>query len=302
MFIPRIVGVFVLVSFIGGCAKMPAKDSPPQMTSDAKNETIAAIKSAAKIDRKTEVIEQIMVESGLDHSIEQLPSQVAVGFDQQPSPPIDNNKRNKFREHLVQAYDATKMKNEIRGYLIANYDHKKFPEFLALLKTPLAQKLTALEKEAQTPEAQQDMMQRGNIIMSQVTPERLDLVRQLEEATKATESGLIVQMMMTAVTMNNLNKIVPTAQKITQEQIKQNLGQIRAQSVYPMRQYMHLLMVYAYNSVNDGELQQYVTLSKSDVGQWSIDLLNNAMINASEGVANDLAMRLEKEFVVSNAL
>jgi len=302
MFTLRIVGAFVSFSLIVGCAQTPPRESLPQMAMEVKSEAATTVKSVGKVDSKIEIIEQIMVESGLNYSIEQLPDAVAMGFDQQPPPPIDNNKRMKFREHLIKAHDTEKFKKSVKDYLSEHYDAKRFSELLTLLKTPLVQKMTALENEAQTPESQQGMMQRGNLIMSQAAPERLDLARQLEEVVKATESGVIVQMMLVTVTMTNLNKIVPVAQQITQAQVMQNLEQIRAQSMYPMRQFMHLFIVHAYRSVSDEELQQYIALYKTNIGQWSIDLLNNAMIKASEGVANDLETRLEKEFVVSNAL
>jgi len=136
----------------------------------------------------------------------------------------------------------------IVGHLDEQYEPKRFSEFLALLRTPLAQKMIALEMEANTPQAQQEMMQMANIVMGQASPDRLELARRLDEATRATETALDMQMMIVEAMMTNMNKIAPPSQRLTEVQLEKMLEQMRLQTVFPARQYTLLNIVYTYRS------------------------------------------------------
>lgn len=251
---------------------------------------------------KTRIINQLIDDSGMREIIEQLPTMVAMGFDQQPPPPINRDKYNKFRENYIQVFDPVKIRETVANNFNVQYEAKRFSELLALVNSPLAKKMTSLEVESSTPQAQQEMMQMGNIIMGQASPSRLELVQQLDEAMSATEVGVDMQMMMTEAMMANMNKIVSPAQQMTDEQLKQGLSQMRMQSLFPARQYTQLNFVYAYRTVSDADLKEYIQLYQSEIGRWSIKLMRNAWLEVSENVATDLAGRIQKEFIEENAL
>jgi len=258
--------------------------------------------SAVESKDKTRIINQLIDDSGMKEMIEQLPAMVAVSFDQQPPPPINRDKFDKFREHFIQVFDPVKIRRTVTNNFSAQYEAKRFSELLALVNSPLAKKMTALEVEASTPQAQQEMMQMGDVIMGEASPSRLELVQKLDEVMSATESGLDMQMMMTESMMINMNKIVPSTQRMTEEQLGQMLNQIRMQSLFPARQYMQLSFVYAYRTISDSELNEYIQLYQSEIGRWSVSLMREVWLNVSENIATDLAGRIKKEFIEVDAL
>ncbi len=296
----NVVSIFLFAALLGGCSQ----NSPKESSSSAglKSQAEAAVESSLQAQGKQAVIDQTMVESGMDDGIEQLPAMVAMGFDQQPVPPIGRREYEQFRESLLQAFDPARVRQIVVDHLAAEYEPERYSALLAMMKTPLAKKMTALEMAANTPQAQQEMMQMGNIIMGQVSPERLELVRKFDEAASATETGVDMQMMMARVTMTNLNRIVPPAQQMTAVQLDQMLVQMRAQSIFPARQYTHLNMVYAYRTVSDDELRAYLELHQTELGRWSTRLIRDAWMKVSEQVAADLAQKMERSFVENNVL
>ncbi len=303
MTIHKVVGVLVLISLIGGCAQTPTKDDlSSKITSTIENKETVAIKTVTKKESKAEIIEQIIVESGLDDIIEQLPDLVAMHLDQQPIPSINKEQNAKFRENLVLANDPEKVKKVVTNHFNSHYDAQRFPEFLALLKTPLAQKMTALEIEMQSAQAQQAMMQQGNIIMGQLSSDRLALVRKLDEVTESTAIAVDMQMMMATIIMSNQNRLVPAAQQMSKTQLAQTLEQIQLQSVFPAQQFINLSMAYTYASISDDELNEYIDLYQTEIGQWSIKLARNAMAKMSEVIATDFSQRMENDFVANNSL
>ena len=302
---------FALAMLVGGCAQSPSRnlssDSMPKTGDDTEFPAGSSGTSPLPLGHiddaaKNSVIEQIMDESGWDEMIEQLPAMVAMGFDQQQPPPIKRDEYEKLREILLQAFEPERIRKTIVGHLNERYESKRFSKFLTLIRTPLAQKMIALEIEANTPQAQQEMIQMGNILMGQASPDRLELARRLDEATSATETALDMQMMMSEAIMTNMNKILPQAQRMTEAQLEQMLEQIRLQSVFPARQYTQLSIVYMYRSVSDEELGQYIQLHESETARWGTALIRDAWMKVSEDISVDLAERMKNSFIENNAI
>jgi len=291
----RLIIISILVMVVS-CTHQPKNQSPLELPS--------AINARSKVTElnKTDLIEQIMMKSGMTEMIEQLPGVAAMGFDQQSPPPINQREYEKFRGIYLQAFNSSMIRETITNYLNDHYEAKRFTELLAMLRTPLAEKMTELEVQSSSVESQQQMMQSANTIMGQVSPERLALIRQLDQVQQATQSMLAMQMTMTQAMMVNANKIVPEKQQLSEKNMAELLDDIRKQSLFPAQQYIQLNMVYAYRAATDAELENYITLYKSKVGRWSIELLNEAWVNVSEAISTKLATLMTQNFVRQNAL
>lgn len=253
-------------------------------------------------NKKTNIINKIMADSGMDALVYQLPAVVAMEFDRQPPPPVNRERFDKFRENVLQAYAPDKVRQSFVNYLSDHYDPERFSKLVELLESPLAKKMTALEVEAQTAEGQQAMMQMANIIMGQVSPQRMAMVQRLDEVQQATEMLVDIQVMTAKAMMSSMNEIVPQDQRMSAKELSQRLEQLRVQAIFPARQYMHLNMVYAYRSTNDDELSQYIQLHESEVGRWSANLLRNASMSVYDNISAELAETMKMAFVENNAL
>ncbi len=284
-----------LIALLSACAQTPSQQTTAPHSSTAEQ-------VGTHTESRGAVIHQIMRDAGIDEIVEQIPAMVAMGFDQQPMPPVNQRDYLAFRDSLIRAFDPPTIRQDFSDYLRQQYDARQYAELLAMLKQPLVAKMTALELESQTPEAQQELMQFANVMMGQVSPERLALMQRLDKSLQATEISVDMQVMMARATMEGINTLVPAAQRIPAKQMEQMLEQMRAQAIYPTRQGTLVQFVYAYRPVTDAELQQYIQLNESPLGLWTTELFRNAWIAVTEGVSARLAKEMKNKFVEQNAL
>jgi len=298
----RVIFISIMsLGFFSGCTQSEKK-SISEAGSSLTSSTTNMSDGAHSIDSKQSIINQIMSESGLDEMLAALPESVAMGFDQQPKPPMSSKNSNQFRQNLIDAFDADDMRKTIVLYLDSHYEPENFSAFLAMLKKPSIQKMTRLELDSQKPQAFQEMMQSGNVIMGQTSQKRMELVRTLDRVTSSSETAVDMQMMMSSAMVVNMNKIVPSNQRMTKNQLQEMLAQMRTQSLFPTQQLLHLNMVFAYRTISDVELEAYIEEHDSALGRWATELFLAAWLKASEDVAFRLSDLMEKTFVKENAL
>ncbi len=104
------------------------------------NALLLKVQDLREAGSKNSVINQVIYDSGMGHMIEQLPAMVAMGFDQQPLPPISRNKFDKFRESYIQSFDPEKTRKTIKDSFGAQYEEQRFSELLTLMNSHLAKK------------------------------------------------------------------------------------------------------------------------------------------------------------------
>ncbi len=296
-----VAGAFISAVLISGCTQIPTQSLSSDLSSKAVVNSILDAGNIAQSQSQQEIIDEIMFESGMDEGIEQIAAMVAMGSKQPPPPMVKIEDYEKFTANMVQVLDPVKIRKIIVGHFNENYEAKEFSEFLAFLKTPLAQEMTALELASQMPEAQQEMMRTRDTMMREVSPERLALVRQIDEATKATETMVDMQMMMGGIVQRNMNKIMPREHRMPEGQLEKMLEEGRMRSMFPARQYMEVSMVYAYRSIDNDELKKYLDVYQSEMGQWATALFKNAWMKVSKKIGKDMAALMEKTFVETNA-
>ena len=298
MFKKILITTYIIATLTTGCAFAASSSSPSQ----ASVASGAAIENSAEKQARSAVIAQIMAASGMDEILEQLPAIAAMGFDQQPPPPVEREAFDKFRTAMLQPLDPAKTKPALVRFIEKRYDTQRYAEVVALLNTPLSKKMTALELQASTPEAQQEMMQFANSMLSQPSPQRLALVKRLDKAQQATESMVEMQMMISSAMMKNMNRIVPEDKKMADGEIAQMLTQMREQSLPQARQFSQITMVYTYRSVSDSELEEYTQLVESDTGLYLTSLLRDAFLNLFDNISTEIASHIGQAFKTSNAL
>ncbi len=298
MFKQILATTYIIITLSTGYAFAAASSSPSQASSGSGT----TIENSAEKQARSAMIAQIVAASSMDDFLEQLPAIVAMGFDQQPPPPVEQEAFEKFRATFLQSFDPAKTKPALVGFIEKRYDAQRYAEVVALLDRPLSKKMTALELQAQTPEAFQEMMQFANSMLSQPSPQRLALVERLDRAQQATESMVELQMMVPSAMMKNMNRIVPADKKMSDAQIEQMLLQMRQQSLPQARQFIQLSMVYAYRSVSDDELEEYTQLVESDTGLYLTTLLRDASLNLFDNISTEIASHIGQTVKANDAL
>ncbi|HHM04660.1 MAG TPA: hypothetical protein ENJ19_02825 [Gammaproteobacteria bacterium] len=245
---------------------------------------------------KAALIEQVMSLSGMDEMIVRLPDMARTGFQQQPPPPVDRAQYEQFQEIFLTALDPGQVRRSVVNFLDRHFDGPRFADFAAMLNTPVAKQMTALELQAGTPEAGREMMAFANTTLGQLSAERAELIRRLERAQGAAEAMVAMQVMMARTMMEGMNRIVPQNRRLKPGQIETFFARMRQDSLAPARQYAELNMAYAYRSVSDSTLADYAALYESETGRWATALLVDAWLDAYRGIARRLAQAMAESF------
>ncbi len=247
-------------------------------------------KDAAPDQART--IERLMAASGANEMIEQLAALAAAGFGQRPPPQLQREDYDNFKSTFLQAFDATKIRHIVVDYLNRHYDATAYDASLALLNTPLAQHMAALEIQAMAPESQQEMMRFAKTTLSQATPARLAQVQRLDDAVQTSKTILNMQTMMAKTMIENMNNLVHVEQRIPEQEIAQMMEQMRREASGYTRQYTKLQYLYTYRSVTDEELDNYIALHESASGRHLTQLFNDAWMNVFERLSAELGEQL----------
>lgn len=299
--IKRILAIpFILFSLWLGQSLAVAAVAPPQVDVGR----AAGVKESSIAPARLEVINKIMADAGVDEMVAQLPDMVAMGFDQQhqqSSMPIEKQEFDQFRATLLRAFDPARTRPVLVRFLDEHYDERSYADMIALLNTPLAKKMTALELASQTPQAQQEMMAFANTTLAQLSPSRQGLIERIDRAHQASEALVETQTMIAGAIMRNINRIVPEDKKLPAERLTQMLAQMREQMLPPSRQFMRLNMAYAYRSVADDELAEYTRLVESETGRALTGLLRDAWLHLFEDLSREVADHVSQQIKTKNA-
>ncbi len=297
MLIRLVAGAFVATVFMGGCAQNERLLSHPQQAGAS---YVPDAKEITRTYSRQEIIDQIMIESGVDEVIEKDAARVSLGAYRAPPAMVNREGYEKLQASIIQIYNPDTVRTAFKGYLDEHYDTKRFSGFLALLKTPLSQEMTALNLAAQAPKARKEMWRTGDVMMREASPQRLDLIRQIDEAAGFTESRIEAVMVKEGVIRRSMNKVMPEKYRMTEAELETVLDQERMKSMLPVRQFIQLYLLYAYRSVEDEMLENFLEMHQSETARWGRALEKGAWIKVSESIGKNMAEVMKKAFVETN--
>ncbi|MCF6236295.1 MAG: hypothetical protein L3J70_07990 [Gammaproteobacteria bacterium] len=281
-----VTGVLVVVALIAGCSQTPVQN--------------LSSKNILQSYSQTEMIDEIIRESGWDERLEIIASTGSKKSSDKTDIMVKKEKYEKFEANIAQAFDAVEIRKIFTDSLEANYDAKQFSELLAWLKTPLVQEMMAMELATLMPQAQYEMSLRGDKMMREASPLRLEWIRQMDEARNLTEEQVDMIMMQRAIIQRHRNKAMPPEYHLTEVELEKKLTQQRMKLMLPTRQSIQLGMLYGYRSVADDDLNRYLKASQSEINQWGAALFKNAAIMVVENIGTHKAEVIKKTFIEMN--
>ena len=188
------------------------------------------LSSAYAIDAtqdRDKVIDELMEGSGLNHQIEQLPAIINAGV-QQGRNGVDEDTFAKVSAAVNEFHTAKAFAEEIRNNLKKNYDKERFAALLELVRSPFAQKMTQLEKEANSPEMMSQIQAYVATLDKQPpAPARIALIERLDNATGATSTAMNIQLQTTQTMISVLDPLLPPEKRMKPAQKDDLLWQMQ---------------------------------------------------------------------------
>lgn len=245
-------------------------------------------------ENRDKIIDELMEASGLNHQIEQLPAMINAGM-QQGRNGMDEDTFAQMSVAMSETHTAQAFTEAIKGSLNKNYDKARFTALLALVNSPFAQKMTQLEKEASTPEMMQNLQAySATLDKDPPAPSRIALIERMDKATGATSAAWNIQLQTAQMITSVLDPLLPPERRMTPGQKDDMLWQMQLQVRPMIQQFIALNMLYAYRSLPDKDLEQYIALYETELGKWSVDLMNRITVAAFANLAEKTALRVKE--------
>jgi hypothetical protein len=179
---------------------------------------------------------------------------------------------------LARHFDADRLYDQVRAEFKRRADARKLAEVAEWLRSPLGQKITALEVAAGLDaDAARRAIAFGPGGRGGPSPARVALVERIDWAAGITDGSLESMLAVARAMALAMNRAVPPDERQTSAQIERQIQQLRGQARARLAQSTVAFMLYQYRSLDDDELQQYTDFLGSDAGRWYMATMSKAM-------------------------
>ncbi len=191
---------------------------------------------------------------------------------------IDARDRVEMDRIAARHFDPEMLYTRVRLELGRRVDRAKLGAALAWYRSPLGRRITRHEVAAISAERS------GTPLPSD---ERLAQVQELDERGGASETTLDVAMTLVRSLARSSAPLRPAHLRLTSNQLEERISLARIQAITPIRIACLQHMLFAYRELTDVELAEYVRFVESPAGQWYVEAMDRALVDAA-GVAAEL--------------
>lgn len=180
-------------------------------------------------------------------------------------------------------FDAEVLYARIRLDLGRGVDAAGLDAALAWYRSPLGRRITRAEVLA---------VSAAHGAVPWPSEERLTLVQRLDDRGGASETALDVAMALARSLARAAESVRPPRLRLTSGQLEARLALARVHGLAPLRIAALQQMLFAYRGLSDAELGEYVRFVESAGGQWYVEAMNRALVDAVSGAAELAAVEI----------
>lgn len=240
------------------------------------------------------LIEEVLDLSGTKKAIFQFPSVVRAQLAEREAEmrPADFERASQV---IAEAYGAEELYASVVDTFKRRYDEPRLLAVADSLRSPLFRRITELELRATAPETLNNLRAfAARLRYDRPAPERLALVKRLDEAAGVTESNLEVMVATIRSIVTAIEPMLPASRRPRPGQLEQLLVQMKAQARPPLQNQLRVTLLYAYQPLTEGELAQYVAFYESETGRWYTRVAREGTLVALTAAARNAGHRMGK--------
>lgn len=251
---------------------------------------------------KKELVEELYIISGLENSVNQLPSALKSGIEQMFSNDPNIKKlpedfkiivNNTFPQFAKPGF----FKQEILKTIESRMNEADIIECLEWMKSPLGTKITRIEISRQNP-SEQDMKDLIWKIKHNLLPDsRMKLIQKLVSATKSVEfiTNMSISTQLAVVTAGQMS--LPAGRQKTFTQLKQEAEKNKYEIENSMKSFVLINYLYTYSPLTDSEIIEFTDFVLSEPGQnyykTSHDSITGVMVKIGMELGKAIAADLK---------
>jgi hypothetical protein len=182
---------------------------------------------------------------------------------------------------FTQTFSADTLSRNVHRALARQLDPSLTGPLLAWLRTPLSQRIVALEQRAASPDRREEQTAFVNGLPSTPpTPARLALIHRLERAADVTESSATILAGVAAAIRKAAAP--PGGPAVIPARAADGQAALRTPSDEHVRLGVMLSLLFAYAELRDADLDRYVSVLESTAGRWFSRITHQAFLTALE--------------------
>lgn len=246
----------------------------------------ASVVCADEAETRRDTIQAILDHSGLTAAIQQVPLFIQAGMTdslRQQHPEMSRDDLAAIQDLLSRSFAADVILQDTVAHMETHYDPQRATKVLDHLRSPLARKMTSLERASGTPDAYQAMMAYAAQLEVSPPPEdRVAVLSELDRASHATELTVTMQLEIfkSVVRVVNAYAAEQGGEFLGGDELDTAIEKMR-DGVWEEAQGTTLLsFLFTYQGVSDAELRNYIRLHNDPDMQWYLALSASALINA----------------------
>jgi len=234
------------------------------------------------------LVDGLLKLSGVTRQLTQLAEAIIGGFDQR-SAELDVGAAETRRQILRDAYRADALYPLVMAAVITRYDEPHATAVVRAFRTPLFRRLQELEDAAWTPAALPSIRAFSEqLVDNRPSVERHVLVRRLDAAMGVTA----IQLEVMGATIRGMSRALGTG-AAADVQIRDLIAGVREQSMVPVKNQTLLTLLFAYRTVGDDELRDYLAFWESLPGRWFVTAVHTGIVQAMRQAAETAARRMK---------
>jgi hypothetical protein len=256
----------------------------------------------ANAQHQNKLIQSLYIKSGMDKQVKQIPLLIQANIDQALEKDdrinqLPRHAKSAISSSVQEAFSAERLKKIIIKEVKESMTFKDIGKALEWLDSPLGKKCTRLEEAASSPEALSEVRKFGaQLQKAPPAADRLDILRKLDAAVKATETNVEITMNAQVAVAFAVVKSLPVEQQGPLEDIVAQIEKNRPQVEAIMRSQTLLFALYTYQKLTNADLEKYIQFATSPAGDKyhaaTISGFKKALLDGSlkwsESIANIL--------------
>ena len=234
-------------------------------------------------------VDELIELSGLKQQIPRLPDQymtfvdqVLAGLDRRH--PMPKFVRRDLRQRFVDALASESLESQIRSRLLNGLSQETTVATVNWLRSDLGKKITAAEVNVGSPERSVQLATfMLRLQLERPSPERLQLVRRIEEITQGSEMATEAWEAIVGAIARVLDGGIRGKDLERKEKLDEFMASIRGSIKSMFQQGQIFETLFTYQTMTDQELKQYADFLETPPGRDVTKMINSAV----QGVALD---------------
>ena len=236
-------------------------------------------------NEKSDQIDRLIKSAGFDKLLERIPY-FAQGVLKQSAGSLDPEVNSALSQVFLRAFNSEAIRRDLVRTLSAHYDADQVQAYLELRETPLAKKMSELERSPGKAENRESFINFYNELQNRPAPaSRLALIEKLDKANQSTQFSVEMQTAFFKAVFSAVDPIMDADMRLGEGELDKMVEEVRQSLGEEVHKRTQASYLYAFRELPDSEIQQYVELCQSAPHRWAIQMLVNAMISALNSAA-----------------